>query len=205
MRTHSFPLLRIAVAVATVGGVLSCSPDAASGPMAGPEFARGGVPPSPGPATYAYHAGDAFLASLNPAFAPDVAVAANGDRVELAGTGTLSVFPKSVTGGGTFTHKDAAGGVIATGTWTATKLLSFESYGASAAVPPTWRAGLALIRVHLSPSAGGPGLDATLRITCHLPETDVPGGFHEGVRLAVDGALNFNREMSGATLFVLMP
>jgi len=163
------------------------------------------VPPNPGPATYEYHAGDAFLASLNAAFSPDVAMASNGDKVELKGTGTLSVFPNAVTGGGTFTHKDAAGAVIATGTWAATQLLEFQSYGGSPAVPPTFRAGMALMRVHLSPSAGGAGLDATLRISCHLPQTDVPGGFEEGIRLAVANAVNFNREVSGATVFVVVP
>ena len=59
------------------------------------------MPPNPSPATYEYHAGDAFLASLNPAFSPDVAMASNGDRIQINGTGTLSVFPKGVTGGGT--------------------------------------------------------------------------------------------------------
>ena len=198
MRNHLFLL-----AIATAGGaaILSCSPDRISTPTGGPEFSRGGVPPSPGPATYEYHAGDASRPALN---SPDVAMASNGDKIVLTGTGTLRVFPKAVTGGGTFTHKNAAGTVLATGTWTATQLLTFQSYGASTLRPPTFRAGLALIRVHLSP-AGGAGLDATLRITCHLPKTDVPGGFEEGIRLAVDNAVNFNREVSGNTLFIFVP
>ena len=205
MPIHSSSILRIAASAAFLSGVLSCRPDRIATPTGGPEFSRGGVPPSPGPATYEYHAGDAFLASLNPAFSPDVAMASNGDRIVLTGTGTLSVFPKSVTGGGTFTHKNVAGTVLATGTWTAIELLTFQSYGASAALPPTFRAGLAMIRVHLSPSAGGAGLDATLRISCRLPATDVPGGFEEGIRLAVDNAVNFNREVSGNTVFVFVP
>ena len=52
---------------------------------------------------------------------------------------------------------------------------------------------------------GAVQLDGTLRIFCHLPETDVPGGFEEGVRLAVDGVINFNREAGGNTLFVVIP
>ena len=195
-------LLLLAVATAGAGATLSCSPDGISTPTGGPEFSRGGVPPSPGPATYGYHAGDAFSPALS---APDVAVASNGETITLTGTGTLSVFPKAVTGGGTFTHKNAAGDVLAKGTWTATELLTFQSYGASPVRPPALRAGMALLRVHLSPSAGGAGLDATLRITCHLPGTDVPGGFEEGIRLAVDDAVNFNREVSGNTVFVLVP
>lgn len=202
MRNH---LILLAVAAVGAGALLSCSPETATTALGTPEFARTGVPSSPGPATFAYHAGDAFLAALNPAFAPDVALASNGDRIELAGTGTLSVFPKTVTGGGTFKHKNAAGTVLATGTWSATELLAFQNYGGSAAVPPSFRAGLALIRVHVSPSAGGPGFDGTLRIACHLPGTEIPGGFEEGVRLAVDNVVNFNREVSGNTLFTAVP
>src|SRR2546426_4256081 len=99
MPIHSSSILRIAASAAFLSGVLSCRPDRIATPTGGPEFSRGGVPPSPGPATYEYHAGDAFLASLNPAFSPDVAMASNGDRIVLTGTGTLSVFPKSLTGG----------------------------------------------------------------------------------------------------------
>src|SRR6266852_3429149 len=55
---------------------------------------------------------------------PDVSRAANGDTVEVTGAGTLSVMPTSVAGGGTFTHKNPAGGIIAFGVWTATELLS---------------------------------------------------------------------------------
>src|SRR6266545_8141667 len=128
MTVHLSLFLRIAASAALLSGVLSCSPDNIATPTGRPEFSRGGVPPSPGPATYEYHAGDAFLASVNPAFSPDVAMASNGDKVELKGTGTLSVFPKAVTGGGPFTHTDAAGAVIATGTWAATPLLAFQPY-----------------------------------------------------------------------------
>jgi hypothetical protein len=134
-------------------------------------------------------------------------MASNGDVVELSGTGTLSVFPKAVTGGGTFTHKDASGNVVGSGTWTATELLSFQNYGASPVTgfPPTFRSGNALIRVHITAGGGTVQLDGTLRITCTLPQTGVPGGFEEGVRLAVDEVINFNHEAGGATLFIATP
>src|SRR5712692_5190409 len=76
-----------------------------------------------GSASYVYHVGDAFLAAFNPAFSPDVARADNGDTIALKGTGTLSIHPGSVTGGGTFVHRHANGTVVAQGTWTATNLL----------------------------------------------------------------------------------
>ncbi len=124
-------LLNPAFLSASLASLLACSAERTAAPSEHPSFARGGVPAEPGPATFAYHAGDAFLASLNPAFAPAKAMAANGEVIELSATGTLSVFPKAVTGGGTFTHKDANGNVIGSGTWTATELLSFQNYGAS--------------------------------------------------------------------------
>jgi len=123
----------------------------------------------------------------------------------VTGTGTLSVHPKSVTGGGTFIYADAAGNVLASGTWTARDLLSFKIYGTSPSLPPTFTAGKAYVRVHLSPQAGGPGFDAVLTISCVLPGAKVPQGPEEGIRLAVERIGNFNDEVSGNTLFVLLP
>jgi len=132
---------------------------------------------------------------------PDVAVASNGDTIEISGEGTLSIHPKSVTGAGTFTHNFAGGG-SATGTWTATELLSFKSYGPSPATPPTFEAGLAKIRVHLVADEGGMEADAILSVGCILPEVKVPGGLFEGARLNIQGLLNFNKDQLGATLFI---
>lgn len=204
MRPHHLISSLVAVALT---GLLGCSADQATAPSPGVSFARGGVPPTPRSATYDWHAGDAFLAAVNPAFAPDKAMASNGDVIELSGTGTLSVFPNAVTGGGTFTHKDANGNVRGSGTWGATQLLNFQNYGASPVpgFPPDFRAGNALMRVHLIAGGGAVQLDGTLRITCHLPQTDVPGGFEEGVRLAIDDVINFNREAGGATVFIVKP
>ena len=61
--------------------------------------------------------------------APNFGVAANGDRVAIEGAGEFSVHPKSVEASGTFTHTDSEGNVLATGSWTATKLLTYQSYG----------------------------------------------------------------------------
>jgi hypothetical protein len=128
-----------------------------------------------------------------------VARASNGDTIEIAGEGTLSVHPKSVTGSGTFTHNFAGGGSVS-GTWTATELLSFKSYGSSSAVPPNWEAGKAIIRVHLV--ADGMEADAILTVGCILPEVIVPGGLFEGSTLNVQGGLNFNKADVGSTLFL---
>ena len=149
---------------------------------------------------------------------PDVARAANGDTVEIAGAGTLSIHPKSVAGGGTFTHKNSAGAVIATGTWTAIELLSFNDYGplpAAFGLPPTFHGGQVFMRVHLSPSTGGAGFDAILEVDCAanasffgLPpgqlEGAAPEGHTEGVRLAVEGGPNFSQRVGGFTVFIVI-
>jgi len=156
-------------------------------------------------ASYEYHIGDAFLVSLDPSFGPDVALAHNGASMTVTGTGTLSVHPKSISGGGTFSYADVAGNVLASGTWSAEDLLSFKAYGSSPSLPPTFTAGKAHARVHLSPQAGGPGFDAILTITCALPDVKVPQSAEEGIRLAVQRIGNFNDEVSGNTLFILLP
>ena len=125
---------------------------------------------------------------------PDTAKAANGDTVTIAGTGTLGVHPKSVTGSGTYSSTNTS---VGSGTWTALKLLSFKAYGTNPAIAPGATGGKALIRVQLSNGARG-----VLRITCDLPGTTVPHGFHEGVRLAVTGGPNFNKEAGGVTIFI---
>ncbi|MGI8514129.1 MAG: hypothetical protein ACR2NT_03130 [Acidimicrobiia bacterium] len=63
-----------------------------------------------------------------PGALPDVAEASNGDTLALTGSGTLTTHPKTVTGGGTFTHNFAGGGSLS-GTWEATQLISFNGYG----------------------------------------------------------------------------
>src|SRR5438093_13675280 len=57
-------------------------------------------------------------------------VAPNGDQIAIEGDVDFSVNPNTlVEGGGTFTHTSAAGTVLATGTWEATGLIDYQSYG----------------------------------------------------------------------------
>jgi len=146
--------------------------------------------------TYDYLAGSGLLC---PAGCPDVASAPNGDTITIAGSGTLSIHPDSVTGGGTYIHKDASGTVLDQGTWTAQQLLSFVSYGTAPPFPPNFEGGKALVSIHLSPSTGGAGFDGVLRITCLIGSP--PAGAHEGIRLDIQEGINFNKEVSGDTLF----
>lgn len=152
-------------------------------------------------AAYSWHAGDDLLASAGVP-GPDVAGAANGDILEVTGTGTLSVHPKSITGGGTFVHKDADGNVLGSGTWTATGLESFQSYGPSPEFPESFRAGRAVMRIRLDPEGGGSPIGGTLQLGCVLPggEADDPGSAFEGVKVSVNGGPNFNRVLGNEAL-----
>ena len=196
------PIRRLpwATVAGMVGTIAACHADSISSPSS-PISAR--VVGENASAQYDFHAGDAFLQALNPAFSPDVALAPNGERVILTGTGTLSIHPKSATGGGTFTRLSPTGAELATGTWTAADLLSFVSYGLGTTTPPSFRAGQALIRIQLQPAGAATAVGAILRIECHLPGSVVPGGIEEGINLLVPGVANFNEQAGGNTVFVL--
>ncbi len=135
---------------------------------------------------------------------PDKIVAPNGDTMIIEGSGTLSIHAKSVTGEGSFEHVTSSGALLASGTWKALELLGFKSWGSSAdpAFPTNFEAGKALIRIHLSPDAGGSGIDAILQIYCVLPGTKHPPAFEEGVRVVIQDVINFNDPVHGQTLFI---
>lgn len=171
--------------------------------------AAGGALPAradSGARTYTYLIATAFLCALPaplPA-CPAIASADNGDTVEIAGSGTFTIHSKSASGGGGFVHKDPGGTPLASGTWSATELLSFQGYGTSTPdFPPTFEGGKVLMRVTLTPSTGpfvGSSFGAVLQVDCLIGKT--PAGAAEGVRLNIQGALNFNREVSGLTLYI---
>ena len=134
---------------------------------------------------------------------PSMAKAANGDIIVLEGEGELSIHPKSANGGGEWTHKFADGGQVS-GTWEATELLSFSSYGPTPIFPQEFESGRARIQVRLL--VGGEWVaDAILTVGCLLPGVDAPDGVFEGATLNVLGGLNFSK-LAGAhfaTLFIL--
>ncbi len=81
-------------------------------------------------ANYNFLIASGFLCDPNDsALCPAVARASNGETIEINGAGTLSLAGKSVTAAGAFTEKTPAGAIVTTGVWTATGLVSFESYG----------------------------------------------------------------------------
>ena len=144
-----------------------------------------------GSATFQHLAGTGFLCGLGADACPDIARADNGETIEISDTGALGIHPKLVSGGGTFIHKDSSGNVLASGTWTAQKLVSFVPY---AVLPNNLAGGEALIRVHFST-----GFDAILDIDCAI---GAPPGHGEGVRLNVQDVINFNTKVSGVTVYI---
>ena len=138
---------------------------------------------------------------------PDAATASNGETIELSGEGKLSIHhkngrPKSVTGGGSFLHRDAAGHVLDVGTWAAKELLAFKSFGPSSLTPPTWEGGLARIRVRLVSDSGALKAVAILQVGCVLDEATAPTGAFEGAKLNIRHGLNFDQAIESATLFI---
>jgi hypothetical protein len=154
--------------------------------------------------TFDYHVGDAFIQSLGfPA--GNKATAENGDVVTVIGTGTFDVAAKSATGGGTFVHKTAGGTVVGSGTWAATGLLDYQSYGNAVpqGLPANFFGGRLMLTVLLTPSAA-PSVHrpAILQIECALG--NFPPSAVEGVRLNVKDHINFNTTVpeSGANLYI---
>jgi hypothetical protein len=144
---------------------------------------------------------------------PNVSEASNGDRVAVTGGGVFSVHPKSVTASGSFTHTDSQGNVVASGSWTATELRSFEFYGCGVltftdpdtTLPPNFCGGALKLAVILTPSGTTLALPGTLTVFCIVgPQTpathDDPTG--EGVTLVVADVLNFNKIVSGMNIYI---
>src|SRR5438093_8373876 len=78
---------------------------------------------------WTFHAGDAYLASLDPSFSPVVAKSsANGHTLALMGTGTYSPGGR-VSGSGVFWHNRSDGSLVHPGTWTADAVLSYDDFG----------------------------------------------------------------------------
>src|SRR5437870_2664752 len=81
-------------------------------------------------ANYNFLVASGFLCDPNDsAPCPAVARAADGETVEISGAGTLDLAGESVTAAGAFTEKTPTGDIVTSGVWTATGLVSFQSYG----------------------------------------------------------------------------
>jgi hypothetical protein len=158
-------------------------------------------------ATFDYHVGDALIGSIG--FPTNSqAMASNGDVVTIVGTGSFSAAGKWATGGGTFSHHMVATDGTITGTWVATSLISYQSYGCGelegSPVPPNFCGGVAKLAITATPDANpSVHLSTALTITC-VVGTDVTPSAIEGVRVNVYDVINFNKTVpeSGANIFI---
>jgi hypothetical protein len=137
---------------------------------------------------------------------PNVAEAPNGDRVAVTGEGTFGVNPKSVDAEGSFTHSFAGGGSL-TGTWTATELLAYQSYGCGVIfgdpIGSNLCGGALKMRVALTATtpSGVVTIDGILTVFCLIGD-HVPASADEGIRLVVPGMINFNKVVSGENVYI---
>jgi len=138
---------------------------------------------------------------------PNISQAPNGDQIAVTGDGPFSVHPKSVNASGAFTHMDSHGNVLASGTWTATQLLTYQSYGCGIVLgqplPPNFCGGQLKLRVLLT--AGTQQVPGILTVFCIIgPKApashDEPDG--EGIHLDVPGVANFNKIVSGMNVYI---
>jgi len=136
-------------------------------------------------------------------------VAPNGDQIAIEGESQFSVNPKTVEGSGTFTHMNAAGRVLATGTWEATDLLDYQSYGCGVVfgspIPPNFCGGKVAMRVTLTTPLGKvPGILTVICVIGPNPPNSIisNGDRSEGATLNVPGIINFNHTAGGDNLII---
>jgi hypothetical protein len=140
---------------------------------------------------------------------PNFGLAANGDQIAVTGEGEFSVNPNAVDAAGEFTHTDSSGNVLATGAWTATSLINYQSYGCGEVfgdpIPPDFCGGAVKMSVTLTPTGTSLHLPGTLTVFCvigtHAPQS-ILGPLTEGVTLNVPGIENFNHSAGGDNVFI---
>ena len=134
-------------------------------------------------------------APLGPDISRDTA---NGRILEVVGQGTFVTGEEdSVTGGGTFVVTDAAAHVLAQGTWSATELDSFTSFGNGSGLPEDLEGGLARLDIKIHPAGTSRTFAGNLQIHCAINN---PRSI-EGVTASAAGDA-FTMPLFGETLFI---
>jgi hypothetical protein len=140
--------------------------------------------------------------------APNIGVAPNGDQIAITGEAEFSVNPKSVKGRGSFTHTNSGGDVLATGTWEATQLLDYQSYGCGVvfgdpSLPDNFCGGKVKMSVMLTTPLGElPGIMTVICVIGPNPPNSIDAGRGEGAMLSVPGVINFNHTAGGDNIIV---
>jgi hypothetical protein len=155
------------------------------------------------PSKYAFHAGDGFGGIES----PDVASASGGATITISATGSFHVASHQASGGGTFEHRAADGTLLGSGTFTVTRLTSFDPFGCGVAggepIPANFCGGFAVFPVHVvgHPASGGTEeFDAAFTIDCLVGSP--PPGAEEAITFDIPGVIDFDTPVSGENLFV---
>jgi hypothetical protein len=154
-----------------------------------------------------YHVADAGIqAATGIPQTGAVAVAANGDRVRLTGSGTLNTASEKATGFGTFVHTSSTGAVVGFGSWEATGVQSATIYPCGGpGLPDNACGGIVVLKVHVSAtttSAGAVEADGLLTIDC---EINPPSPGIEGIKVQIPGVIDFDTtefSQGGLTVFL---
>jgi hypothetical protein len=143
---------------------------------------------------------------------PNFGSAANGDMVTITGEADFSVNPKSADGSGNFVHTASDGTVRGGGTWIATDLLDYQSYGCGIVhfpegdviLPPDFCGGKVKLSVTLTTPHGQ--LPATMTVICIIgpnpPNSAFGDNRSEGAMLDVPGVINFNHTAGGDNIII---
>ena len=134
---------------------------------------------------------------------PQSAMASDGSKILVTGTGTFVVGEaKHVTGGGSWATFDASGVATGTGNFRVTRLVKFDLAPGSAPGFPTFHAGLAFLRIVYDDGSKG-----VLVVSCSLnffgPTT--PPSVPEGFSASKDFVDYWNGFINGDTIFIAIP
>jgi hypothetical protein len=186
----------------------------------------GSARPQISSANYAFVVASGFLCEAGDSGScPAVAKSANGDNYEISGAGTFDPQNKSVKAAGTFSHKSTNGNVLETGVWTASDLISFDSYGIAPAAfmqkgPAFGRpqigdkhlpmgsgslptGGLAIFRILLTPVSGTTKA-AVLQANCALGNVPRDRSV-EGIRITLEkNNFEYSEGASGRVIFLAL-
>jgi hypothetical protein len=122
---------------------------------------------------------------------PNTAVnPSTGETIRTTGSGSFNAG--SIVASGSFTHFNAAGSVVARGTWAATGFTSFVGFGGP---HPGFEGGQLKFSATLFPDGGSPVTGVPVSVTCRV---NAPSGFTDEEGTTV-GA--FTEKTGGTTLF----
>jgi len=139
----------------------------------------------------AFGSGDPTSFSFN-LVGPNTARAPSGDIIRTTGSGSFDVAARTIVASGSFTHINAAGSVVARGTWAATAFTSFVAFGGP---NPGTQGGVLEFSATLFPGGGSPVTGVPVTVTCLVNK---PSGFTEEEGTTVG---DFTEKTGGHTLF----